>query len=287
MGPSIAVVGPGRVGTALAALWHRGGADLLGFVGRRVEDAARAAVRAGGGRALAGLAECHTADCVVLAVPDAEVGRVAAAAGGDAVRRGALWLHTSGALDLSPLEPLMARGAAIGSLHPVCPVPDVETGIRVLPSKPCVLSGDPAVGAVLEQLAEAAGLRPVWASGGDRALYHAACALAANAGTALFGAVEELLAVAVTPAEARALTAALMAAAVEDSAARGAAAALSGPVRRGERDTVTRHIRALAQAAPQQLPLYRALMRAVAALAERGGSLSAAQRREFDQLLGD
>ena len=83
------------------------------------------------------------AACVLLAVPDNELGSVVArAVSADAVQPGSLWLHASGLHDLEVLAPLKSLGARLGSLHPACPIPDAPAGIRDLPGKPAVLHGD-------------------------------------------------------------------------------------------------------------------------------------------------
>src|SRR5688500_18521974 len=183
MAGRVAIVGPGRVGTALARRWAESGLAIAGFVGRDRASARRATRFARAGRILdlAGLRDVAT---VLVAVGDddlAEVARGAAAAG--AVRPGSLWLHASGFHDLRPLAPLVRRGARAGSLHPLCPFPTAARGYAALSGKVAVLQGEPR--ARLAALARAAGMPPLAFGRGDRRLYHAACALAANGLTAL------------------------------------------------------------------------------------------------------
>ncbi|MGE3175250.1 MAG: DUF2520 domain-containing protein [Planctomycetota bacterium] len=293
----LAIVGPGRVGQALGRRWAESGVDLLGYVGRDRARTAAAVAFAGRGRALQ-LADLRTAHVVVLAVGDPDLPElVAAAAAAGCTRRCALWLHTSGRHGLSVLAPLAAVAPAsgrpadcvrLGALHPVAPFPDAAAGLAGLPDRPAVLLGEPRARRLLGRLCDRLGMRPLWADPrGDRTLYHAACALAANGLTALRAAVDEALAASsvLSPADAARLAQSLMAAALDACARHGAAAALSGPVARGDDATVAAHRTALlgtaaaADADPAPLDeVYRVLMLQALRLARRRGLDDAADR---------
>lgn len=287
MTSGFAVVGPGRVGTALARRWRERGYTLLGFVGRRAETVARAVAFCGGGRPLA-LGELRAARFVLLSVGDGELEAVARAAAAAAVpARGSLWLHASGRHDLASLAPLRGAGARIGSLHPLVPFPDAAAGYRALAGQPAVLQGERRVLRLLAALARGAGLRPVAMQGGNRVLYHAACALAANGLTALFDTAGQMFrtSCSIDTAQADALVLALMRSALGACAELGPAAALSGPAQRGDGATLRAHLQAIASATPAAEPVYRALLAAAVDLAHRQGALNAAQRAALTRLL--
>lgn len=260
------------MGSALGRQWVRGGIQLMGFVGR---DPARteAAVRfCGAGRVLsvADLAEAHV---VVLAVGDPDLQAAVAACAKAPPRSCSLWLHTSGLHDLDVLDPLVPHGVRRGILHPAVPMPDPLTGLRNLEHGPAVLTGDENAMQLLHRLAEALAMTAIPCATGRRALYHAACAMAANGATALFGAVERLLSAhgGIDPADQRLLTAALMERAVGSSRREGPAAALSGPVVRGDLGTVQAHLDALRAAPDAPVAAYVALMREALRLAQQRG----------------
>ena len=275
----IAILGPGRVGTALARRFREAGADVLGLLGR---DAARtaAAVRwSGAGRVLdwRDLAGAHV---VLFAVADPALpALVATAIERSAHRRCALWVHTSGRHGLDVFAPARGHGLRCGALHPVAPFADPAAGLTALAGAPALCEGDPRSERLLRRLAVLLGLVPVFVPGLDRARYHAACALAANGATALRGLVDEAFAAAgVWPDGApRAFADALMGAALDGTGRRGAAAALSGPVRRGDAETVAVHLRALAESGPLLADVYRALAHAALRLAAAEGLAPAQQ----------
>ena len=225
---SIAIVGAGRLGTALAAAL-------------------------GAARPLGRGADADSATTVLLCVPDSEIAAAAAA-----IEAGPLVGHCSGATGLDVLAPHEAF-----SLHPLMTVPagaprDVLTGAGC-----AVDGGTPRALAVAEALAARLGMQASRVADEDRAAYHAAASIAANFLVTLEGAAERLAA---TAGVDRAQLAPLVRAAVENWAARGAEDALTGPIARGDEDTVARQRAAIAERAPDLLPLFDAMVDATRAV---------------------
>jgi predicted short-subunit dehydrogenase-like oxidoreductase (DUF2520 family) len=232
---SIAIVGAGRLGTAISAALRAAGYHVRGPL-RRGEDP-------------------DGATTVLLCVPDGEIAAAAAA-----VAPGPLVGHCSGATGLAPLAPHEAF-----SLHPLMTVPD-DADPAVFTGAGCAIDGstERALTAA-ETLAGALGMRATRVEEADRAAYHAAASIASNFVVTLKDAAERLAA---TAGVERELLVPLVQAAVDNWAARGAAGALTGPVARGDDDTVARQREAIAERAPDLLPLFDALVDATRALAE-------------------
>lgn len=283
----IAIVGPGRVGQAFARAFVARGAQVLGFVGR---DRGRTgvAVRALGHGAVLSWSDLARAHVVVFAVGDAELAAAIGAAAVGGGRRCSLWLHTSGRHGLDVFAVARPLGVRIGSLHPVAPFPDALTDLGALRGAPAVLAGPPPSLRLLRRLAALLGLEPIECGDQDRVVYHAACALMANGLTALFGLAADAFAAAggLAASDGTRLCAALGRAALAACAERGAGAALSGPVRRGDAETVALHLDGLAARAPGALATYRALMRAALELA-RGAGLDPASAARVAAALAD
>jgi predicted short-subunit dehydrogenase-like oxidoreductase (DUF2520 family) len=231
---SIAIVGAGRLGTALAAALGAAGLDVRGPLGRG--------------------ADVTGEEVVLLCVPDGEIEGAAAA-----IVAGPLVGHCSGATGLAPLAPHEAF-----SLHPLMTVP-ASARPTVFAGAGCAVDGttDRAL-EVAEQLAALLGMRSTRIAEADRAAYHAAASIASNFLVALEGAAERLAA---TAGVDRALLAPLVRAAVEDWAERGAADALTGPIVRGDEETVARQRAAVAERTPDLLELFDALAGATRSLA--------------------
>jgi predicted short-subunit dehydrogenase-like oxidoreductase (DUF2520 family) len=190
------------------------------------------------------------ADLVVIGTPDAAIADAAAALA-PGLRPGALVVHLSGACTGAELEKLRVDrpDVAVGSLHPLQSLPSVELGISRLPGSWCAVDGPDDV----ERLALSLGMRPFRVDDAQRAQYHAAATIASNHLVALMGQAVRVADAAGVPPEA---LLPLVRATLENVTAVGSAAALTGPVARGDADTVSRHLDALA---PDERAAYRAL----------------------------
>jgi predicted short-subunit dehydrogenase-like oxidoreductase (DUF2520 family) len=215
------VVGAGRMGSALAAALRAAGLEVTGPLRR-------------GERCPQGT------DCVLLCVPDAEIGKAA-----QAVPLGPLVGHVSGATTLIPLAPHEAF-----SLHPLMTVPATFAGAGAAIAG----STDRAL-ETARALAEALGMRPFEIADEDRAAYHAAASMASNYLVALEDAAERLLA---TTGASRELLVPLIRVTVENWA-RDGAQALTGPIARGDEQTVARQRAAVEERTPERLELFDAL----------------------------
>ncbi|MBL9079016.1 MAG: DUF2520 domain-containing protein [Planctomycetes bacterium] len=269
----IAILGPGRVGVALARRFHGAGAAVLGLLGRDPARTAAAVAAADCGRVLA-WSDVARAHAVVFAVGDPDLpAAIADAVARGAHRRCALWLHTSGRHGLEVFAAAAGHGVRRGALHPVAPFADATAGAEALVGAPALLEAEPRAERLLRRLATLLGMVPIVVSAVDRTRYHAACALAANGTTALRSVVDAAFAQAGTLSadQRRAVADALMGAAVHGAGVRGAAAALSGPVRRGDAATVALHLRALAAALPDAARIHAALMQHALQLAAAEG----------------
>jgi predicted short-subunit dehydrogenase-like oxidoreductase (DUF2520 family) len=191
------------------------------------------------------------ADAVLLCVPDAEIAAAAAA-----IAPGPLVGHCSGATSLDVLAPHEAFG-----LHPLMTV--TRAGADFAGAGCAIAGGTPRALGLARRLAAALGMRSIEVADEDRAAYHAAAAIASNFLVTIEVAAERLAA---TAGVTRELLAPLVAAAAE-SWAREGAAALTGPIARGDEATAERHRAAIAQRAPDLLALYDALAGATRALA--------------------
>lgn len=240
MAETIGIVGRGRVGTALAAALAAAGERVVGPLGR--------------GEPLP-----HDAGVVILAVPDAAIA--------DAARQvppGPLVAHCSAS---APLALLGDREAF--TLHPLLAV--TGPGTSFAGAGCAIAANSPRALTEAGRLAGVLGMQMAVVRDDDRALYHAAASLAANFLVTLEGEAERLMALAGVD---RAMLAPLARAALEAWAARGAGAALTGPIVRGDEATVRRQRDAIAARAPELLPMWDALAdrtRTLAAGVRAGG----------------
>lgn len=281
----LAVVGAGRVGTALAVLWRRSGHRILAVAGgpATIERAAR---HLSGVPVLEPVDAARDAGVVVIATPDSAIAGVCeeiARAG--AVGPGTAVAHVSGATGLGALAAARSAGAKTLSIHPLQTCPTVEAAIARIPGAGFAITSETPDGFALgERLALDAGGRPFPIADEVKPLYHAAAVFASNYVVALTAIAHELERSAGVEDPASIL-APLQEATLANLELVGPAEALTGPAVRGDAVTVARNLQALAERAPQAVRPYVALADLALELAERAGRLPATGREEVEEVL--
>ena len=281
----IAVIGAGRVGTALAAAWSRAGHRVVAVSGRGA-TAERAGRFLPGVPVLNANEAASRGELVAITVPDQAIpGVVARLVGPGAIGDRQVVLHVSGASGLSPLEEAERSGARTIALHPLQSFPSAEAGLERLPgSAMAVTAHDEETFAFGEQLARDAGCTPFRIADEARPLYHAAAVFAANYVATTMILADRLFRAAGID-DPVPLFAPLTRAVLENVVAMGPAAALTGPAARGEASTIQRNLEAIGEVEPEATAPYVALARAALAVAEREGRLSADDRSRVEEVL--
>jgi predicted short-subunit dehydrogenase-like oxidoreductase (DUF2520 family) len=242
-------VGPGRAGLALGyALVQAEAVDALTVSGRRPDPPAHPLFIQDLASYSYGLARpTEDTEAVFLAVPDAVVPEMARSLAdlGPAPERCAAF-HMSGALSTDVLSPLHVSGYGVGSFHPLQAIAHPVTGAERLPGSFIAVTGAPSALAVARRLASALGSPILSVPETRRPIYHAAAVMASNFLPPLLDAACRLLEQAGVPPD-QSLPALLplvrgVLANVEES---GLEASLTGPVARGDVETVGLHLRAL------------------------------------------
>jgi predicted short-subunit dehydrogenase-like oxidoreductase (DUF2520 family) len=281
----IAVIGAGRVGTALAVLWQRAGHRIVAVSGGAATPE-RAATFLPRVPVLDNDAAAAGANVVVIATPDAAIAPVCeelAASG--AIHGGTAVVHASGATSLDALAPAATLGAATLSVHPLQTCPTVESAIERIPGAVFAVTAFDDAGYDLgEGLARDAGGRPFKIADDRKPLYHAAAVFASNY-LVTVTAIAEVLEREAGLDDPLAALAPLQQATFANVERVGPAAALTGPAVRGDAVTVRRNLEALAKHAPEAVPSYVALADLALAIAERSGRLRAPGREAVEEEL--
>lgn len=275
--PPIAIYGMGRFGRALAAaLTARGQAPVrLGGRSPAPQDF--------GGPYTQGpepfLRDLAPGTLVVLAVPDDAV-RDAAAGFAALPNAGKLaWVHPSGARGPELLEPLARSGSETGVFHILQTFPP-EGGEALIAGSYGTLIGPDRLAASLRALAALIGVTPVTLKPEQRVAYHAAAVMASNAVLGLLSAAQSVLRDAgIEPA---AMLLPLVRGTLANAQALGLEAALTGPVVRGDVETVRAHLEALTG---ESRDAYVAAQRLALNLAERSGRTDPARLVAIRKLL--
>ena len=254
----MAVLGPGRVGTAVALALVRGGHRVVAAVDGGGGSARRLADRIAGCRVLDDAADAiAAAGTVLVTVPDDALASVVAdVARADGWRQGQRVVHCSGARGPEALHLAALAGARVAACHPAQTVPS-GAGPDALLGAPWAVTCADADRGWADELVRAAGGDPFPLRADTRILYHAGLAVGSNAAAAAVAVARQLLLAAGVQQPDRILVG--LAETSVRNAATGGAAALTGPVVRGDVGTVRAHLEALDADVPRLAQAYRAL----------------------------
>jgi predicted short-subunit dehydrogenase-like oxidoreductase (DUF2520 family) len=261
--PMIAIAGPGSLGNALAISLHGAGyriIEIFSRPGKASRLRARSLARKVRARvAVIGKEACH-ADVLWLCVPDREIRNCAelfARSGGWSKQ---IVLHSSGVLTSDELAALRSRGASVASAHPLMTF--VAGEIPSFAGVPFAIEGDRTAALVVNRIARQLGGEPFQLRKADKAAYHTWGVFASPLLAALLATTEQVAAAARIPRQrARKMMLPILRQTLANYASLGAANSFSGPIVRGDIDTVERHLRVL-ESTPVARKVYAALAQA-------------------------
>jgi predicted short-subunit dehydrogenase-like oxidoreductase (DUF2520 family) len=280
----VGVIGAGRVGAVLAHALRAAGHEIVAAAGESDASRTRAAELLPGVPLLKPSAVARSADLLLLTVPDDMLPNVVAMlAASGAIHAGQVVAHTSGRHGLAVLQPAVEVGARPVALHPAMTFTGTTLDLPRLHDCVFGVTAGPAERELTEQLVADLGGSPMWVPEDKRTLYHAGLAHGANHLVTLVSEALEILAAAGADDPAGTLRPLLTAAL--DNALNHGDAALTGPIVRGDVNTVQAHLADLAADAPQTLPSYVAMARATLDRAQTDGRLLPIRARKITQLL--
>jgi len=279
---TVAIIGAGRVGGSIGFLLKQAGYTVTAVAARSVASASFAVFFIGAGEPLTDVAKAASqAEIVFITTPDRSIKEVCEAiAAGGGFRAGALAIHTSGAHSLGLLDAAKAAGADRVVLHPLQSLASREQGAQNLPGSFFRIEADPAALEAARGLVKALGgrelLLPQWNADQDSvALYHAGAVAVSNYFVALIdyglafyqslGADKQEALNAVLP---------LIRGTLHNIETLGIPDALTGPIMRGDAQTVRNHLEAMQKRTPELISLYRELARRTVSVARGRGSIT-------------
>lgn len=289
MKPSVALIGPGKVGSAITSRLYLKGHPITAIVSRSASRARDACQFIGCSADLAttDLNQACSAQILLLAVSD------------DAIAQVSNTLHTSG--ELSPNQTLVhfsgllpahmlapQKTAEIGclSLHPLLAFADREQATKHLTGCPCALEGNSQGLETGELLAKNLEVHAFILNEKAKPTYHCAASVASNFLVTLMAVAKQLLNHCdIREDNPSALLEPLMRATLDNLFRSGPEQALTGPIVRGDVATVAAHVQALTAAQPDLLDFYQTLALQTLQLARTSGKLDSFKDTELTQLL--
>ena len=291
--PTLNVIGCGKLGRTLARLFSDAGLVTMGAIyNRNIESSQAAQAIIGTGRVVTDIEQLSTepAKLWMISTPDDAIKpcaeQLANLIGIDWNKATAF--HCSGLKTSTELIALQKQGCAVASTHPAHSFASPEHSLSSFASTVCTLEGNERAINILDTLFSAIGGQVTTIKPEAKPLYHAATVMASNYLIALLGASETLLKKAYIEEQlASAILAPLMRQSLENGLQAGPVNALTGPISRGDSNTLQAHIKAIKQSVPELDSVYSSMGMQTLKLARQQGSLDAEQLAVIEKILHD
>ena len=280
----IGIIGAGKVGIALGHVLQNKGFAIVAVASRR-EESLELARNYIPGKCLytKNVSEVvREADVIAITTQDREINAVAQEIfrKADKLDR-KLFFHTSGAHPATELSPLEQKGAILGSLHPLQTFPDVNSGIVALPRTYIFIEGDEKAIPVLDLLASTIGFKAVRIESENKVLYHLSAVFVCNLLTALMHTGEGIvnrIGIDLMPFFP------IIETTLRNIETKGPLLSLTGPVVRGDAETVASHLEAIKGMEPQE-SVYRMLSLVALEMAGERKTLKPEEMEKLESVL--
>ncbi|MBU1669561.1 MAG: DUF2520 domain-containing protein [Actinobacteria bacterium] len=286
-GASVAVVGTGRVGTAMARILSSRGYRVAWVYDPSPDSRERAARLSGAEVADDPVDAARDAGLVLITTPDDSIASVCeriASSGED--RTGQVFVHMSGSLGLAALEPVARAGAEVACIHPLQTFADLEGAIEALPGSSFGVTCPPGLEKWARGFVADLDGTVMLIDEADRVLYHSAAVIASNLMAMVeYGAQVLFRTLGFTDRESGNALAPLIGATAANVERLGAVGALTGPLVRGDLGTILSHLEALDRLDPELCDMYRAVSLWGLRVVEERGDLEPEVVREMRDLL--
>ncbi len=290
---TVAIIGAGRVGSAVGFLLKRAGYTVIAVAARSLASAEKASAFIGAGEpATDAVKAASNADIVFITTPDGAIKNVCdRIASGGGFKTGSLVVHMSGAHSLDLLGAARTAGALRAVLHPLQSLASREQGIITLPGSYFRIETDPEAQVLAREIVTALGgielVMPKWSPDKDSAaLYHAGAVAVSNYFVALvdYG-LKFYQALGAEKQEALKAVLPLIRGTLHNIETLGIPYALTGPIARGDVETVRGHIEAMKIKTPELLGLYKELARHTIQLSREKRGITAETAEELLKLV--
>lgn len=282
------VIGAGRVGSTLAALWTEKHTFSVQDVLDGSLDGARSAVALiCEGSPVDALQAMRVADVWMLTTPDQHIASTCdALAASGVLRPEDIVFHCSGSLGSLELSAAAALGAAIASVHPLKTFADPAVAVRTFAGTYCAAEGDAVALYVLTPAFEHIGARVSQIDPQAKTVYHAASVVVCNYLTALMETGLRCYEKAGLPrATALAMIEPIVRETVQNVFDLGTVRALTGPIARGDESVIARQLDALDEWDPRVAKIYRDLGAVAVELAREQGDAGSEALTRIEALL--
>ncbi len=284
----VVIIGAGAVGISFGCLLDKIGYQILAFVSNSLKSAQKGVNLINDARATTDYANfIKKADLILITTPDQAIKKVASELFElDLVKNKATLIHLSGALDSDILADKGNETYGRLSLHPLQSVANIEQGINKLPKSFFTIEGNDLGIKKGKEILTALDVDYKIITKEAKPLYHAAACVASNYLVAIVDlAIKMMQEVGISNDDALSALLPLIKGSVENIAQSDPAQALTGPLARGDKETIKQHLTSLKTFLPEKIKLYNKLAEQTIELAGEKGSISEIQTESLYQVI--
>lgn len=279
------IIGAGKVGTSIACILKRKGFEVVALSSRTENSLQRAKSYIDEEGTLFTMEKeevIKRAEVIGITTQDGNIAEVV----GEIVDKfsdlkGKTFFHTSGAHPSSLLEPLKKRGAFVGSLHPLQTFPDIDSAIKSMKKAYIFVEGDSEAKILLKKIGKVLGRKVFEIESEKKILYHLSAVFLCNLLCALLFGGERILKEINIPFEPFLPLIKQTLKNIED---KGPVRALTGPLTRGDKDTVISHLKAL-EGKELEKAVYKALSLLALEIVRERGEIEREKIKEMEVIL--
>lgn len=253
-------IGAGKVGTSLGIYFKEAGLDILGYFSKSIESAEKASSLTGS-TAYSDLESLiNDSDIIWITTPDDAVEVVAEQISQLNIENKKTFVHASGLLTSDALDSLRKKGHHVCSAHPLLAFNEVLKAVQALKKTHFFIEGEENDLIEIEKIFEKTGNTFHQINKKDKSAYHAGATVLSNYLVTLVHASNQLFELAgINEHELSHATGVLLESVLENLHNKTPKDALTGPIKRGDAETVRKHLEVLEQNLPKLTELYKVL----------------------------
>jgi predicted short-subunit dehydrogenase-like oxidoreductase (DUF2520 family) len=277
----IGIIGAGKVGFTLALALTKAGYTVNAVSSLSISSAYKLADKLPSAVVFEGSQGVADAcDIIFIATPDSAISQIAASI---TPHPNQIVCHLAAGVPIKVLDPLRTQGAVTGVFHPLQAIG--SSNAAILPGITFAIEADEPLFKILREMAVALGGRVIELKGDDRVLYHASAIMASNYLVTLVSLAAGLWQGFGTQEQAIRALVPLIRGTLDNIEQIGIPDCLTGPISRGDTETIEKHLRIVAEFAPQTLDAYKMLGLKTIPIASAKRSIDADKAAEMKELL--